>query len=174
MLQFCVTQSHVKQRAIAKKSGLLSQHETPPQLLNATGRSWSCVFFGTEQRKKGNGSHHFLARAAHLPIPFSRTHFSLKIGCFTLLQWQDIFTKYTQVGICQCAVGFCLHHISEAEPVEFIIRSELLISGFHKYLVYFDHSSVFSPSSLGIRIDIYLIIRPFWPLCPEQCFRIQW
>ena len=30
------------QRAIAKKSSLLSQHETPPQLLNATGRSWSC------------------------------------------------------------------------------------------------------------------------------------
>ena len=75
-----------------------------------------------------------------------------------LLQWQDIFTKYTQVGICQCAVGFCLHHISEAEPVEFIIRSELLISGFHEYLVYFDHSSAFSLSSLGIRIDISLIM----------------
>ena len=32
LLQFCVTQSQMEQRAIAKKSGFLSQHETPPQL----------------------------------------------------------------------------------------------------------------------------------------------
>jgi len=32
VLQFCVTQGHMRQGAIAKKSGLLSQHETPPQL----------------------------------------------------------------------------------------------------------------------------------------------
>ena len=45
VLQFCVTQGHMGQRAIAKKSGFLSQHETPPQLSNRTGRSWSCVTF---------------------------------------------------------------------------------------------------------------------------------
>ena len=43
VLQFCVTQGHMGQRAIAKKSSFLSQHETPPQLSNRTGRSWSCV-----------------------------------------------------------------------------------------------------------------------------------
>ena len=45
VLQFCVTQGHMGQRAIAKKSGFLTQHETPPQLSNRTGRSWSCVTF---------------------------------------------------------------------------------------------------------------------------------
>ena len=85
LLQFCVTQSHVKQRAIAKKSSLLSQHETPPQSLNATGRSWSCGFKGTEQRMKGDSSHHFLARAACLSDPFSKSHFSLTIESFMLL-----------------------------------------------------------------------------------------
>ena len=45
VLQFCVTQGHMGQRAIAKKSSFLSQHETPPQLSNRTGRSWSCVTF---------------------------------------------------------------------------------------------------------------------------------
>jgi len=43
VLQFCVTQCHMGQGAIAKKSSFLSQHETPPQLSNWTGRSWSCV-----------------------------------------------------------------------------------------------------------------------------------
>ena len=85
MLQFGVTQSHVKQGAIAKKSSLLSQHETPHQLLNATGRSWSCGFKGTEQRMKGDSSHHFLARAACLSDPFSKSHFSLTIESFKLL-----------------------------------------------------------------------------------------
>ena len=85
LLQFCVTQSHVKQRAIAKKSSLLSQHETPHQLLNATGRSWSCGFKGTEQRMKGDSSHHFLARAACPSDPFSKSHFSLTIESFKLL-----------------------------------------------------------------------------------------
>ena len=42
VLQFCVTQGHMGQRAIAKKSSFLSQHETPPQLSKGTGRSWSC------------------------------------------------------------------------------------------------------------------------------------
>ena len=51
LLQFCVTQSHVKQRAIAKKSSLLSQHETPPQLLNAIGRSWSCGIYFRDRVK---------------------------------------------------------------------------------------------------------------------------
>ena len=105
MLQFCVTQSHVEQRAIAKKSGLLSQHETPPQLLKATGRSWSCVFLGTEQRKKGNSSHHFLARAAHLPIPFSRTHFSLKIGMFYVAAMAGYFYEIHTSGYLSVRCG---------------------------------------------------------------------
>ena len=51
VLQFCVTQGHMGQRAIAKKSNFLSQHETPPQLSNRTGRSWSCVDIYSTQLK---------------------------------------------------------------------------------------------------------------------------
>ena len=96
MLQFCVTQSHVKQRAIAKKSSLLSQHETPPQSLNATGRSWSCGFQGTEQRMKGNSSHLFLARAACLPDPLLQDAFKPDNLMFYIsAEKLSISTKYT-------------------------------------------------------------------------------
>ena len=159
MLQFCVTQSHIEQGAIAKKSSLLSQHETPPQLLNATGRSWSCGFQGTEQRMKGNSSHPFLARAACLTNPLLQDTFKPdNIMIYISAEKLSISTKYTKVYIFQCAVGFCLHHISEAEPVEFIIRSELLKSVVHEYLVYFDRSSLFNPSALEIRTEISSIL----------------
>ena len=96
LLQFCVTQSHVKQRAIAKKSSLLSQHETPPQSLNATGRSWSCGFQGTEQRMKGNSSHLFLARAACLPDPLLQDAFKPDNLMFYIsAEKLSISTKYT-------------------------------------------------------------------------------
>ena len=45
LLQFCVTQGQMEQRAIAKKSSFLSQRETPPLLSKGTGRSWCCVNF---------------------------------------------------------------------------------------------------------------------------------
>ena len=96
MLQFCVTQSHVEQGAIAKKSSLLSQHETPPQLLNAIGRSWSCGFQGTEQRMKGNSSHLFLARAACLPDPLLQDAFKPDNLMFYIsAEKLSISTKYT-------------------------------------------------------------------------------
>ena len=96
MLQFCVTQSHVEQGAIAKKSSLLSQHETPPQLLNATGRSWSCGFQGTEQRMMGNSSHPFLARAACLPNPLLQDAFKPDNLMFYIsAEKLSISTKYT-------------------------------------------------------------------------------
>ena len=103
------------------------------------------VVQGTEQRMKGNSSHPFLARAACLPNPLLQDAFKPDNLMFYIsAEKLSISTKYTKVDVCQCAVGFCLHHISEAEPVVFIIRSELLISGFHEYLVYFDHSFQFS------------------------------
>ena len=43
LFQFCVTQGYVEQGAIAKKSSLISQRETPAQLSNKTRRSWCCV-----------------------------------------------------------------------------------------------------------------------------------
>ena len=45
LLQFCVTQGQMEQRAIAKKSSFLSQRETPPLLSKGTGQSWCCVNF---------------------------------------------------------------------------------------------------------------------------------
>ena len=79
MLQFCVTQSHVKQRAIAKKSSLLSQHETPPQLLNATGRSWSCGFKGQSKGWREIVLTLSWPGQPVCPTPFSKTHSNLTI-----------------------------------------------------------------------------------------------
>ena len=99
---------------------------------------------------KGNSSYPFLARAACRPNPPLQEAFKPNNLMFYIsAERPSISTKYTKVDICQCAVGFCLHHISEAEPVEFIIRSELLKSVVHEWI-----PRIFRP------------LLPFQPFCP--------
>ena len=69
------------------------------------GGAGAVFFLGTEQRKKGNRSHHFLARAAHLPIPFSRTHFSLKIGMFYVAATAGYFYEIHTSGYLSVRCG---------------------------------------------------------------------
>ena len=116
VLQFCVTQCHMGQGAIAKNSSFLSQHETPPQLSNWTGRSWSCVhitilapFEWTEALPWWETGRAHLLQAIQ-PWKYQHQRCNEKVP---LIISKIFFKPY------QCAVGFCLHHISEAEPVKF-------------------------------------------------------
>ena len=115
VLQFCVTQCHMGQGAIAKKSSFLSQHETPPQLSNWTGRSWSCVhiiilalFEWTEVLPWWATARAHLLQAIQ-PWKYQYQRCNEKVPLII----SKIFLKPYQ-----CAVGFCPHHLSEAEPVK--------------------------------------------------------
>ena len=79
VLQFCVTQGHMGQRAIAKKSSFLSQHETPPQLsieqggagavsilTKATHQLANCIRQGPQVRAVWVGEQDCINLANHL------------------------------------------------------------------------------------------------------------